>query len=288
MVPVVSSLPRSERRAFTLIELLVVIAIIAILIGLLVPAVQKVRESAARTQSSNNLKQITLASHTFHDTFRRLPFNGSVDHNWGHPSDPNSGSWCYQILPFVEQTALYRLDYRTAQGQNQKFVGISVFMCPGRGRPGFAAVSSPPERYNGFNVDGAQSDYAINVWLNSPTGDTRGVNMKRRLPTIRDGTSNTIFAGINSLRTTSYEAPNAHSGCWDETLFAPGYGGTGRSGSVVQQDSPTVAFAPNWGGPFDGGCLFSLCDGSVRLVTYGTNVHPFLTPASGEPVEWRD
>src|SRR5881296_3304938 len=99
-------LPRSTRRAFTLIELLVVIAIIAILIGLLVPAVQKVRVAAARTQSINNLKQIALAFHNYHDTNKFFPYNG-VYNTWGNPKVANSGSWCFQILPFIEQKPLY-------------------------------------------------------------------------------------------------------------------------------------------------------------------------------------
>src|SRR5262245_33873029 len=88
-----------KRSAFTLIELLVVIAIIAILIALLVPAVQKVREAAARTQCTNNLKQIGLACHSFEGTMKALPrLNAGASSVW-------NGTWAVEILPFVDQQA---------------------------------------------------------------------------------------------------------------------------------------------------------------------------------------
>src|SRR2546423_1452221 len=104
-------LRRRGHNAFTLIELLVVIAIIAILIALLVPAVQKVREAAARTQSQNNLKQMSLALHSCNDTFKKLPlsngyFPGTSRVKGGAPAE--HGTLFYFILPFVEQDNIYK------------------------------------------------------------------------------------------------------------------------------------------------------------------------------------
>src|SRR5690349_8961717 len=104
--------PPPPRRGFTLIELLVVIAIIAVLIGLLLPAVQKVREAAARTKCANNLKQLGLGMHNYHDVYNGFP---SAGWGWFWVGDPirsgrgQPGGWVYSILPFVEQGPLYDL-----------------------------------------------------------------------------------------------------------------------------------------------------------------------------------
>jgi prepilin-type N-terminal cleavage/methylation domain-containing protein/prepilin-type processing-associated H-X9-DG protein len=134
------------RNGFTLIELLVVIAILAILIGLLLPAIQKIREAAARIQCQNNLKQIALALHNFHDTNESFPCGSSIDEYEAGPwaSNPQNSTawyvrtgWSVQILPYLEQTAIFSLYNPTQDLYHQSSaylsaaqLNIPVFSCP--------------------------------------------------------------------------------------------------------------------------------------------------------------
>jgi prepilin-type N-terminal cleavage/methylation domain-containing protein len=252
------------RQAFTLIELLVVIAIIAILIALLVPAVQKVREAAARTQSINNLKNIGLAFHGFHDATKRLPFNGTGGVNNATANNNASGSWGFQIFPYIDQTPIFS---NPGSGNSAT---IAAYMCPGRGRPG-AAGSGPV------------SDYFINLYLNggSTPAAAGAADAKRTLVGITDGSSNTIMVGHGYVPTGSYSTAVVAS--YSQSVFFGGHADCARGGTGHLRDT-TGASVGSWGSPFPQGTLQCLGDGTVRMFPYSTALAPFLTATGNETV----
>jgi prepilin-type N-terminal cleavage/methylation domain-containing protein len=260
-----------SRNGFTLIELLVVIAIIAVLVGLLLPAVQKVRSAANRAATLNNLKQIGLAVHNYESTNRVLPYNGTG--NWGSPATAGSGSWAYQILPFLEQENAYRAS-TGGDGDASHNVGVAAYLCRGRARP--------PVRNSPGNKSGGRTDFAFNTQINDPgTIATNAASRGYRLTDIGDGTSNTILAGEKAMDVQKYDNNDVND--WDESFFYGGSGGTGRVKSTVLQDGVGISFAYNWGSPFPGGCPFVLYDGSVRSIRYGFDITHALLPNDGDP-----
>ena len=194
---------RTPRAAFTLIELLVAIAIIGILIGLLLPAVQKVREAAARIQCQNNLKQIGLAAHNYHDANRAFPpgYGASAPYSDGATDTAPGWGWGAFLLPYVEQNNLYNQLNFNQPVQNSPAIQtmVKVYLCPSDLTPpgpfpvtdglGNAICLAAPSSYAAC-CGGDESD------TTGPTG--LGVfyrNSQVRMTDITDGTSSTILIG---------------------------------------------------------------------------------------------
>jgi prepilin-type N-terminal cleavage/methylation domain-containing protein/prepilin-type processing-associated H-X9-DG protein len=305
---------RRTRPAFTLIELLIVIAIIAVLVGLLLPAVQRVRESSYRAQCMNNLKQLGLALTNFHFTYGVYPTNGGWDNNTSRPymikTDPpgggcaagcrwglgrpdlspmdQTGSWAYSILPFMEQGTVH--DLGTALANGGQGVALTVYLCPSRGRrqpqtapandpyyPGVHYATSPPGM-----MTWSKSDYACNG--NAIMG--RGSALLH-LSDITDGAANTILLGEKAMDAGYY---NVGGWNWDEPIFSSA-GGTLRIGTVIAQDRrehpPNYQgyYANNWGSAHPAGANFLMFDGSVHLIRYdfpAASMTALMTPHGGE------
>jgi len=286
---------RSRSPAFTLIELLVVIAIIAILIGLLLPAVQKIREAANRMKCSNNLKQISLAMHNFHDTNGVLP--------WGRSKGAlDSPSWAVLILPFIEQDNVYRrftdpningtnfpmivrgnnpmvTTHNLIRGQWVATGGmqspISVYNCPSR--KGNRVVR---EQDGNSVTEGIASDYGVNYGSGTSAAENENGAFNfscgpcgdgHNFADLIDGLTNTILVGEKHVTQAGIGKFDAATGAeQDFSIYSaqPGKWAyvTGRkAGSNFPLAlGPTTPYANQFGSWHTGIVLFAFGDGSVR------------------------
>ncbi|MCI0684155.1 MAG: DUF1559 domain-containing protein [Gemmataceae bacterium] len=294
-----------QRSAFTLIELLVVIAIIAILIALLVPAVQKVREAAARSQCQNNLKQIGLAVHGYHDVKKRFPPD-RLANDWA--------TWAVLIMPFIEQDTIYKLwDLKRRYAEQPGPVGsaadpcpriVPIYHCPGRRQPGRLSVQYTLTLGDGSTISarpGGIGDYASvagtannqgTLRIGLPSGIVNGVAVSGNGPfnnsgagaqvlqfvsqtdfgSIRDGSSNTLLVGEKHIRPNSMQGKNE-----DRSIYDSGNSNNFRRfiGYDATDQHPLVADPNDQNGPLVNQrfgsvhpsiCQFVFGDGSVRGV----------------------
>lgn len=300
----------SVRIGFTLIELLVVIAIIGVLMGLLVPAVQRVRESASRVHCQNNLKQIGLAFHAYHERYRRFPsgFISKSSSTDGPSLGPGWG-WAAQILPYVEQDALYSQisltkDIADPANATVRQTSLPIFLCPSdrAPTPTFNVKSSS----GGSLCDVAFANYVGMAGVNEITvyPDTSNAepgvllrNSRVRVTDIRDGSSNTLLAtercSAKSPQTTWTGAVTGAS----VPPINPSYDNEGP-GILCLTNSGTAEDGRTPNNPFEhvedassvhpAGVNLLFADGSVRSILYGTDPAIWVaitTRSGGETVK---
>ena len=289
VVMIAASPPR--REAFTLVELLVVIAIIAVLIGLLLPAVQKVRETASRLSCSNHLKQLTLGLHHYHDSADHFPagyVSPEAPATVGADYFNAAWGWSSLLLPFVEQDTLAR---QMGVSENSRFGGgvqscmpghvpnqlsqtpLTLFRCPSDTGPALNPIRNNHAMSNYRAVSGPYT--APFVSANFDYGGVFYQNSNTRMTSITDGASNTMAIGE-----CKFDEKNGQTACiW---AGMEGWVAPGQSSGVIRV-SDVCWFVDNvtavvngtasqaFGSRHPGGAMFGFCDGSARFFRNGAD-----------------